>query len=98
MTGYDIRNTNEGFNYLLDLHHIFGGYASMTGGKPAWQLSDRLGRSKLGKFASTGTSPGLSCKVPATKPPIKTGKIIARGKFDEKRIKGHCADQNGMPC
>ena len=47
MTGYNIRNANEGFNYLLELHHIFGGYASMIGGKPAWQLSDRFGRGKL---------------------------------------------------
>lgn len=52
MTGYNIRNANEGFNYLLELHHIFGGYASMIGGKPAWQLSDRFGRGKLDKFAS----------------------------------------------
>lgn len=51
-TAYDIRNANEGFNYPLELHHIFGGYASMIGGKPAWQLSDRLGRSKLDKFVS----------------------------------------------
>lgn len=52
LTVYDIRNANEGFNYPLELHHIFGGYASMIGGKPAWQLSNRLGRSKLDKFVS----------------------------------------------
>ncbi len=52
LTGYDIRNANEGFNYLLELHHIFGGYASMIGDKPAWQLSDRLSCSKLDKFVS----------------------------------------------
>lgn len=52
MTGYDTRNANEGFSYPLELYHIFGGYASMIGGKPAWRLSDRLGRSKLGKFAN----------------------------------------------
>lgn len=52
LTGYDIRNANEGFNYLLELHHIFGGWASMIDGKPAWQLSDMRGHRKLGKFVN----------------------------------------------
>ena len=52
MTGYDIRNANEGFNYLLELHHIFGGWASMIDGKPALQLSDMRGHRKLGKFVN----------------------------------------------
>ena len=52
VAGYDIRNTNEGFNFPFELYHIIGGYASMIGGKPVWQLSDRLGRNKLNKFVS----------------------------------------------
>ena len=52
LTGYDIRNANEGFNYLLELHHIFGGWASMIGDKPAWQLSDMRGHRKLDKFVN----------------------------------------------
>ena len=52
LTGYDIRNANEAFNYLLELHHIFGGWASMINGKPAWQLSDMRGHRKLGKFVN----------------------------------------------
>lgn len=52
LTGYDIRNANEAFNYLLELHHIFGGWAATIDGKPAWQLSDMRGHRKLGKFVN----------------------------------------------
>lgn len=50
LTGYGIRNANKDFNYLLELHHIFGGLASTIDGKPAWRLSDMLRRRKLNKF------------------------------------------------
>lgn len=50
LTSYGIRNANEGFNYLLELHHIFGGWAEMIDGKPAWRLSSMLSNIKLEKF------------------------------------------------
>lgn len=38
--------------YLLELHHIFDGWASKIDGKPAWRLSDMLHHRKLNKFVS----------------------------------------------
>ena len=52
LTGYDIRNANEAFNYLLELHHIFSGWAEMIDGKPAWRLSNMLGHRTLNQFIS----------------------------------------------
>ena len=50
LTGYDIRNANEAFNYLLELHHIFSGWAEMIDDKPAWRQSNMLGHRTLNQF------------------------------------------------
>lgn len=50
LTGFGIRNASEGFNYLLEQHHIFGGWVETIDGKPAWRLSSTLSHNKLEKF------------------------------------------------